>query len=119
MAKKRVHEIAKAQGLTSKELLAALNAAGIEAKAAQSSVEESDALAALKGSGDGASSGSSATATKAKPAAKAAEQAATAKTKSDGASKAPGQRPKTRRRRPETAHPLRPRRARPRDAAAS
>ena len=84
MAKKRVHEIAKAQGLTSKELLAALNAAGIEAKAAQSSVEESDALAALKGSGDGASSGSSATATKAKPAAKAAEQAATAKTKSDG-----------------------------------
>ena len=55
MAKKRVHEIAKAQGLTSKELLAKLKAAGVEAKAAQSSVEESDALAALKGSGDGAS----------------------------------------------------------------
>ena len=89
MAKKRVHEIAKAQGLTSKELLAALKAAGVEAKAAQSSVEESDALAALKGSGDGASSGSSATATKAKPAAKAAEQAAPATTKSDGAPKAP------------------------------
>ena len=83
MAKKRVHEIAKAQGLTSKELLAALKAAGVEAKAAQSSVEESDALAALKGFGDGASSGSSATATKAKPAATAAEQAAPAKTKSD------------------------------------
>jgi translation initiation factor IF-2 len=48
VAKKRVHEIAKAQGLTSKELLAALEGAGIEAKAAQSSVEESDALAALK-----------------------------------------------------------------------
>ena len=30
MAKKRVHEIAKAQGLSTKELLAALNAAGIE-----------------------------------------------------------------------------------------
>ena len=89
MAKKRVHEIAKAQGLTSKELLAALKAAGVEAKAAQSNVEESDALAALKGFGDGASSGSSATATKAKPAATAAEQAASAKTKSDGASKAP------------------------------
>jgi translation initiation factor IF-2 len=89
MAKKRVHEIAKAQGLTSKELLAALKAAGVEAKAAQSSVEESDALAALKGSGDGASSGSSATATKAKPAAKAAEQAAPATTKSDGAPKTP------------------------------
>jgi hypothetical protein len=54
MAKKRVHEIAKAQGLTSKELLAKLKTAGVEAKAAQSSVEESDALAALKGSGDGA-----------------------------------------------------------------
>ena len=37
--RKRVHEIAKAQGLTSKELLAALNSAGIEAKAAASSVE--------------------------------------------------------------------------------
>src|SRR5262245_27001360 len=64
MAKKRVHEIAKAQGLTSKELLAALKKAGVEAKAAQSSVEESDALAALKGSGDGAGGG---TATKAAP----------------------------------------------------
>ena len=51
VAKKRVHEIAKAKGLTSKEVLAALKAAGIEAKAAQSNVEESDALAALKGAG--------------------------------------------------------------------
>ena len=40
MAKKRVHEIAKAQGVSSKELLAALKAAGVEAKAAASSVEE-------------------------------------------------------------------------------
>jgi translation initiation factor IF-2 len=47
MAKKRVHEIAKQQGLTSKEVLAKLNAAGIEAKAAASSVEEAEALAAL------------------------------------------------------------------------
>src|SRR6187397_1817749 len=79
MAKKRVHEIAKAQGLTSKELLAALNAAGIEAKAAQSSVEESDALAALKNSSDGAKSSGdgAATATKTKKApAKAASQKA-------------------------------------------
>ncbi len=54
MAKKRVHEIAKAQGVSSKELLAALKAAGIEAKAAASSVEEADALkaiAAAKGNG--------------------------------------------------------------------
>ncbi len=53
MARKRVHEIAKAQGLSSKEVLAALNAAGIEAKAAASSVEEADALKALKGADGG------------------------------------------------------------------
>jgi translation initiation factor IF-2 len=50
LAKKRVHEIAKDQGLTSKEVLAALNAAGIEAKAAASSVEEDVALKALRAS---------------------------------------------------------------------
>ncbi len=47
MAKKRVHEIAKARGLTSKEVIAALNAAGVEVKAAASSVEEDVALKAL------------------------------------------------------------------------
>jgi translation initiation factor IF-2 len=54
VAKKRVHEIAKAQGVSSKELLSALKAAGVEAKAAASSVEEADALkaiAAAKGNG--------------------------------------------------------------------
>src|SRR3954464_10687216 len=91
MAKKRVHEIAKAQGLTSKELLAALKAAGVEAKAAQSSVEESDALAALENSGDGAKSSgdgaSAATATETKKApAKASAQKASPPT---AASKAP------------------------------
>jgi translation initiation factor IF-2 len=91
VAKKRVHEIAKAQGLTSKELLAKLKAAGVEAKAAQSSVEESDALAALKGSGGGG--GGTATATKAPAPAKAsaekkpAEKAAPA-AKADGQPKA-------------------------------
>jgi translation initiation factor IF-2 len=55
MSKKRVHEIAKQEGLSSKEVLAALNAAGIEAKAAASSVEEQDALKALAAAGgDGA-----------------------------------------------------------------
>jgi translation initiation factor IF-2 len=54
VAKKRVHEIAKAQGLSSKELLAALKGAGIEAKAAASSVEEADALKAIQAAkGDG------------------------------------------------------------------
>jgi translation initiation factor IF-2 len=96
VAKKRVHEIAKAQGLTSKELLAKLKAAGVEAKAAQSSVEESDALAALKGSGDGASATATATKpkSKAKPAAKEAPAKAQpakgqqAKAQADGAPKA-------------------------------
>ncbi len=87
MAKKRVHEIAKAQGVTSKELLTALKAAGIEAKAAASSVEENDALQALTGpKGNG---GAAATATKAKP--KPAEKAAeTAKPKAKPAEKKAG-----------------------------
>ncbi|HSZ06627.1 MAG TPA: translation initiation factor IF-2 [Solirubrobacteraceae bacterium] len=53
MSKKRVHEIAKEQGLSSKELLEKLKAAGIDVKAAASSVEESAALKAL-GAGAGA-----------------------------------------------------------------
>ena len=47
MSKKRVHEIAKEQGLSSKELLERLHAAGVEVKVAASSVEESVALKAL------------------------------------------------------------------------
>ena len=47
MSKKRVHEIAKEHGLSSKELLAKLHAAGVEAKAAASSVDEAVALKAL------------------------------------------------------------------------
>jgi len=57
VAKKRVHEIAKAQGLESKEVLAALKNAGIEAKAAASSVDEAAALKAIqaaKGNGGAA-----------------------------------------------------------------
>jgi translation initiation factor IF-2 len=73
LAKKRVHEIAKAQGLTSKEVLAALNAAGIEAKAAASSVEEADALNALR-----ASNGEPASAPASKPAPAADAKPATA-----------------------------------------
>ncbi len=59
MSKKRVHEIAKEQGVTSKELLEKLHAAGVQAKAAASSVEESQALAALGiAAGTAASNGS-------------------------------------------------------------
>ncbi len=78
MAKKRVHEIAKAQGVTSKELLAALKAAGVEAKAAASSVEETEALQALSGSKAADGDGAAATATKAKPKAKAKAKPETA-----------------------------------------
>jgi translation initiation factor IF-2 len=87
LAKKRVHEIAKAQGLTSKEVLAALKAAGIEAKAAQSNVEEADALKALKGS---AAQGGTATKTKTKaePKAKATKESTPAKSQADGKGKA-------------------------------
>ena len=82
MARKRVHEIAKAQGLTSKEVLAALNAAGIEAAAAASSVEEQEALKALSAApkSDGAGA--------AKPAGKG--QAKAKATKSDGKPAAKG-----------------------------
>ncbi|HEX7244966.1 MAG TPA: translation initiation factor IF-2 [Solirubrobacterales bacterium] len=51
MAKKRVHEIAKAKGVESKELLAALKKAGIDVKTASSSVDEAEALKALDGNG--------------------------------------------------------------------
>jgi translation initiation factor IF-2 len=65
MGKKRVYEIAKERGISSKELLAALQAAGIEAKAAASTIEEADALKALstdgaKSSPDGAKDSSAA-----------------------------------------------------------
>jgi translation initiation factor IF-2 len=51
MSKKRVYEIAKEQGLSSKELLERLTAAGVEAKAAASSVEEGLALKAIGSDG--------------------------------------------------------------------
>jgi translation initiation factor IF-2 len=69
VAKKRVHEIAKEQGLSSKELLAALKGAGVEAKAAASSVEEADALKAIQAA---KGNGGAATATETKPAPPAA-----------------------------------------------
>ncbi len=47
MSKKRIHEIAKDQGIASKALLERLRAAGVEAKTVSSSVDESVALRAL------------------------------------------------------------------------
>ena len=76
MAKKRVHEIAKAQGVSSKELLAALKDAGVEAKAAASSVDEADALKAIAAAKGNGGAGAAKAPAKAAPAApKAAAQA--------------------------------------------
>jgi translation initiation factor IF-2 len=63
MSKKRVHEIAKAQGLSSKELLERLHAAGVEAKTASSSVEETAAIQALGNGGTPTPAAPAATAT--------------------------------------------------------
>jgi translation initiation factor IF-2 len=47
MSKRRVYELAKEHGLSSKELLESLQAAGVDARAASSSVEEAQALKVL------------------------------------------------------------------------
>jgi translation initiation factor IF-2 len=74
VAKKRVHEIAKAQGLESKDVLAALKSAGIEAKAAASSVDEADALKAIQAAkGNGGAAAAPAEAKKPAPPAAAKE----------------------------------------------
>ncbi len=49
MAKKRVHEIAKERGIPSKEVIAVLQAAGLNVKAAASSVDEDDIKLAFSG----------------------------------------------------------------------
>jgi translation initiation factor IF-2 len=112
VAKKRVHEIAKKQGLTSKEVLAALNAAGIEAKAAASSVEEDVALEALKNA-DGAaettpaekSAPRKAAATKSEP---KAEAEAKGEEKPAGEKKAPARKRPVRSDGDQTAAPSKP-----------
>src|SRR5689334_10748468 len=52
MAKKRVHEIAKERGIPSKEVLAVLQRAGLDVKAAASSVDESDVERAFSNGAD-------------------------------------------------------------------
>ena len=49
MAKKRVHEIAKEKGIPSKEVIAKLQAAGLDVKASASSVDEGDIEMAFNG----------------------------------------------------------------------
>jgi translation initiation factor IF-2 len=88
MTKKRVHEIAKEHGLSSKELLAKLNAAGVEAKAAASSVDEAAALTAL-GVGASASASSNGAPVVAESARAPAVTAAPAATQSPAGSELP------------------------------
>src|SRR5690349_23674575 len=52
MAKKRVHEIAKERGIPSKEVLAVLQKAGLDVKAAASSVDEGDVERAFSNGAD-------------------------------------------------------------------
>jgi translation initiation factor IF-2 len=94
MARKRVHEIAKEQGITSKELLAALQQAGIEAKAAASSVEEADALRALgNGSTSAAAPSAKDAAETARPRAEAAPSSEPTPSRPAPSDGAPKQRP--------------------------
>jgi translation initiation factor IF-2 len=79
VAKKRVHEIAKAHDLSSKEVLAALKAAGVEAKAAASNVDEDAASKAISAArGNGAKAGTAASKSPAQAAAPAAKKSAAA-----------------------------------------
>jgi translation initiation factor IF-2 len=89
MAKKRVHEIAKERGISSKEVLAALQAAGFDVKAAASSVDEQDIARAFPNGADGASAAEEA------PAADAAtpKPAPAAKAQEGDGQSAPAQRP--------------------------
>jgi AraC-like DNA-binding protein len=51
MAKKRVHEIARERGMSSKDVIATLQKAGLDVKAAASSVDENDVARAFNGGG--------------------------------------------------------------------
>ncbi|MBA2420397.1 MAG: translation initiation factor IF-2 N-terminal domain-containing protein, partial [Thermoleophilaceae bacterium] len=49
MAKKRVHEIAKERGMPSKDVIVVLQKAGLDVKAAASSVDDADVSRAFDG----------------------------------------------------------------------
>jgi translation initiation factor IF-2 len=92
VAKKRVHEIAKAHDLSSKEVLAALKAAGVDAKAAASNVDEDAAAKAISAArGNGAKAG---TASSKSPASAATPKQAAATPAADKPPAAPAAMPK-------------------------
>jgi translation initiation factor IF-2 len=116
LSKKRVHEIARAKGLTSKEVIAALNKAGIDVTAAASSVEEDVALKALAGS-DGAGDGKPEAPGQAAPAKKPAAAKQAAPAKAAAATKAPAPKAQAKTDAKTDAKPVRP--VRPERAATS
>jgi translation initiation factor IF-2 len=98
MAKKRVHEIAKEKGISSKEVLAVLQGAGLDVKAAASSVDEADVARAF-GNGAAAEEPAAAKDPEPKPEATSTPQA--------GDGERPAQRPPARGERPTRARPTR------------
>jgi translation initiation factor IF-2 len=90
MAKKRVHEIAKEQGITSKEALAALKKAGLEVTTASSSVDEADAAKAFANGASAAKAPAKAKKADAKPKAEAKPKADGAKADAKPAAEAKG-----------------------------
>src|SRR5438270_977655 len=103
MAKKRVHEIAKERGISSKEVLATLQAAGFDVKAAASSVDERDIARAFSNGADAAAAEDEAA--PAEPKAAAAPKAA--KAQDDDGKAAPAEQPAQRPTRPTRAVPPR------------
>jgi translation initiation factor IF-2 len=91
MAKKRVHEIAKERGITSKEAVAALQKAGLEVTSHSSSVEEAEAARVF---GNGAAAVPATAPAEAPAAAEPAQPAAPAAT-AESAPPAAEQRPAT------------------------
>jgi translation initiation factor IF-2 len=73
MAKKRVHEIAKERGISSKEVLAVLQKAGLDVKAAASSVDEGDVQRAFSNGADAAKADDGDAKAQAKPKAAASD----------------------------------------------
>ncbi|HEY7631623.1 MAG TPA: translation initiation factor IF-2 [Thermoleophilaceae bacterium] len=120
MAKKRVHEIAKERGMSSKDVLAVLQKAGLDVKAAASSVDENDIERAFSNGAESApkaekpkkaGAGGDGASAKEKPAPKAkkdapkpaaqAEPEQAQEGQSDGGQGDGGQRPQRPQRRPE------------------
>jgi translation initiation factor IF-2 len=89
MAKKRVHEIAKERGITSKEAVAILQQAGLGVKSHSSSVEESDAARAFANGAAAAPTEAAAPEQPAAPAAESAPPAAEQRPATDGQASAP------------------------------